>query len=73
MANRKKHDLTGIATLSNNPLAMFNIRTERDTIGNKNGIYAIANNLDPVCPNDKVVTLDDVVEFLEEISHSTVK
>lgn len=66
----KYGNIDGIATLTNNPNATDNAK---GTIGKKNGIWAMAKNIEPVCHEDKVVTLDDVVEYLEDISHSTKK
>lgn len=63
-------NIDGIATLTNNPNATDNAR---GTIGKKNGFMAMAKNIEPVCHEDKVVTLDDVVEYLEDIFHSTKK
>ncbi|MGN0032431.1 MAG: hypothetical protein ACI358_01425 [Candidatus Limimorpha sp.] len=63
-------NIDGIATLTDNPNATDNLK---GTIGKRNGIWAMSKNVGPVCKEDKVVTLDDFVEYLEDISHSTKK
>lgn len=67
---RKYGNIDGVVTLTDNPIATDNAK---GTIGKRNGIWAMAKNIEPVCQEDKIVTLDDVVEYLEDISHSTKK
>ena len=57
-------NIDGIATLTNNPNATDNAK---GTIGKKNGIWAMAKNIEPVCHEDKVVTLDDVFKIFYDI------
>lgn len=75
----KYGNIDGIATLTNNPNATDNAK---GTIGKRNGIFVhlsevglwkATDNIEPVCHEDKVVTLDDFAEYLEDIPHSTKK